>query len=165
MEPVKQILRLHQDGFSIKAIVRLTGISRPTVKKYLRRIHQAGQENLAPTTGNEPSLSATVYNVDTVPSASPRHQALLDHFNYAETELTKPGATKQLLWLEYKDLHPGGYGYSQYCYHFSQWLRHKEVVMHLEHKAAETIMIDFAGKKLRYTDLASGEVVECQVFI
>ena len=37
MEPVKQILPLYQDGFSIKAIVRLTGISRPTVKKYLRR--------------------------------------------------------------------------------------------------------------------------------
>ena len=165
MEPVKQILRLYQDGFSIKAIVRLTGISRPTVKKYLRRIQLAGQENLAPTTGNEPSLSATVYNADTVPSPSPRHQVLLDHFSYAEKELTKPGATKQLLWLEYKDLHPDGYGYSQYCYHFSQWLRHKEVVMHLEHKAAETIMIDFAGKKLRYTDLSSGEVVECQVFI
>jgi transposase len=165
MEPVKQILRLHQDGFSIKAIVRLTGISRPTVKKYLRRIQQGGQENLAPTASNERSLSAIVYDADTAPVSSPRHEVLLEHFSYAEKELTKPGVTKQLLWLEYKDQHPDGYGYSQYCYHFSQWLRHKEVVMHLEHKAAATIMIDFAGKTLRYTDLASGEVVECQVFI
>jgi transposase len=165
MEPVKQILRLHQDGFSIKAIVRLTGISRPTVKKYLRRIQQGGQENLAPTASNERSLSAIVYDPDTAPVSSPRHEVLLEHFSYAEKELTKPGATKQLLWLEYKDQYPDGYGYSQYCYHFSQWLRHKEVVMHLEHKAAETIMIDFAGKTLPYTDLATGEVVECQVFI
>jgi len=33
MEQLKQILRLRRDGFSIKAIVRHTGISRPTVKK------------------------------------------------------------------------------------------------------------------------------------
>lgn len=35
--------------------------------------------------------------------------------------------------------------------------------MHLEHRAAETIMVDFAGKKLPYTD--SGETIECHVFI
>ena len=110
MEPVKQILRLHQDGFSIKAIVRLTGISRPTVKKYLRRIQQGGQENLAPTASNERSLPAIVYDADTAPVSSPRHEVLLDHFSYAEKELTKPGVTKQLLWLEYKDQHPDGYG-------------------------------------------------------
>src|SRR5664279_75417 len=37
--------------------------------------------------------------------------------------------------------------------------------MHLEHKAAETIMIDFAGKKLSYVDSSGGEVIDCQVFV
>jgi transposase len=37
--------------------------------------------------------------------------------------------------------------------------------MHLEHRAGETLMVDFAGKKLSYTDPASGEVIACQVFV
>ena len=41
MEQLKQILRLKHDGLSIKAIVRHTGTSRPTIRKYLARIRDA----------------------------------------------------------------------------------------------------------------------------
>lgn len=37
--------------------------------------------------------------------------------------------------------------------------------MHLEYRTAELMMIDFAGKKLHYTDIDSGEVIPCQVFV
>jgi transposase len=60
---------------------------------------------------------------------------------------------------------PNDYNYSQYCYHFKEYLRHKEVVMHLEHTAAETIMVDFAGKKLSYVDPDTAEVIEFHVFV
>ena len=36
MEQLKQILILHQQGYAIKRIARDTGISKTTVKKYLR---------------------------------------------------------------------------------------------------------------------------------
>ena len=37
--------------------------------------------------------------------------------------------------------------------------------MHLEYQPADMIMVDFAGKKQRYVDVYSGEVIECQVFV
>ena len=37
--------------------------------------------------------------------------------------------------------------------------------MHLHHRCGETIMVDFAGKKLGYTVPTSGEIIACQVFI
>jgi transposase len=37
--------------------------------------------------------------------------------------------------------------------------------MHLEHKAGEEIMVDFAGQKLSYVDPSTGEVISCQVFV
>jgi hypothetical protein len=37
--------------------------------------------------------------------------------------------------------------------------------MHLEYAPADIIMVDFAGKKQRYVDVYSGEVIECQVFV
>jgi transposase len=165
MEQLKQILRLRQEGFSIKAIVRHTGISRPTVKKYLSLIRYAGVNDCDLSKLNGKELSNTVYNNDTSAHKGERYISLLEHFKYAETEVNKTGVTRQLLWLEYKDQKPDGYNYSQYCYHFNDFLRHKEVVMHLEHVAGEMIMIDFAGKKLSYVDIMSGEMIQCHVFI
>lgn len=37
--------------------------------------------------------------------------------------------------------------------------------MHLEYRAAEQIMMDFAGKKLCYTHADTGEVIQCEVFV
>jgi len=164
MEQLKQILRLRRDGFSIKAIVRHTGISRPTVKKYLSKIKDSGVDSDEAACFNNAELSAVMAK-DNTAAKSMRYLNLSEHFAYAEKEISKTGVTRQLLWLEYKRLHDDGYNYSQYCYHFKEYLRHKEVVMHLEHKAAETVMIDFAGKKLSYVDRDSAEVIECYVFV
>ena len=37
------------------------------------------------------------------------------------TELKKKGVTLQLLWEEYRQKEPRGYGYSRYCELYSQW--------------------------------------------
>ncbi len=165
MEKLKQILRLKQEGLSVKAIVRLTGISRPTVKKYLSRIKNTviDEADVDNYTGKE--LAQTAFNSDATECKGLRYQQLTNHFVYAETELKKTGVTRQLLWLEYKEQYPDGYHYSQYCYYLQEFLRHKEVVMHLEHTAGEVIMIDFAGRKLSYVDTATGELIPTQVFV
>lgn len=160
VELLKQILRLKQGGFSVSATSRTLGISRPTVIKYLRRLGDSDAASIS-----EEQLASSGYNQDILPHKSERYCRLLEHFTNVEKELTKTGVTKQLLWIEYKEQYPDGYNYSQYCFHFSEYLKNKEVVMHLEHRAGETIMIDFAGKKLCYTDPHSGEVIPCQVFV
>lgn len=161
VELLKQILRLNQDGFTVSATARLLGVSRPTVIKYLSRLDRS-----LPGDGSiEKQDIVSMYQQDTAPMGSPRYKTLIEHFQKAETALKKTGVTRQLLWMEYKAKQPDGYNYSQYCHHFSGFLKNKEVVMHLDHRAAEMIMIDFAGKKLCYTDPDSGEVVTCQVFV
>lgn len=148
------ILRLQELGFSIKGIARQLGLARHSICRYLS---DQGWDS-------HPSDTAA-------PVAPPRIglplriQQLHEHFSYAERELKKTGVTRQIPWLEYKDNLPGGFQYSHYCYHFQQYLRTKDVVMHLEHKPGDETMIDFAGKKLSYVDLPSGEVIECQVFV
>lgn len=160
VELLKQILRLKQDGFSTSAIARSTGISRPTVIKYLSRLRDTD-----PACTSTEQVAAAGYHHDSTPHKGQRYHQLREHFQYAEKELKRTGVTRQLLWIEYKEAHPDGYNYSQYCYHFSEFVKQKEVVMHLEHKAGEAIMMDFAGKKLGYTNPATGEVIECEVFV
>lgn len=160
VELLKQILRLKEGGLSVSAIARTLGVSRPTVIKYLGRL-----KGIDVTSISEEQLSQASYLHDPTPYKGVRYQSLLEHFSQAEKELNRTGVTRRLLWIEYKELCPDGYNYSQYCHHFSGYLKNKEVVMHLEHPAGEKIMVDFAGKKLYYTDPFSGELVSCQVFI
>lgn len=160
MEQLKLILRLHQNGYSKKQIARQTGISRNTVKKYLAKQIAIETDNLS-----LPKLHAIGFYDDSISFISNRYERLIEHFRQVEGSLKQTGVTRQLLWQEYRYIDDQGYNYSQYCYHFNEYLRHKEVVMHLEHKPAETTMIDFAGKKLSYVDRDTGELIQCQIFI
>lgn len=165
MEDIRSVIRLHRDGFSNYAINEHTGISLPTIRKYLRRLQDGELSAEQVLSLDNKTLREICFPPKQREDTDIRLRQLLSHFATAEKELTKTGVTKQLLWIEYKELCPDGYNYSQYCYHFSGYLKQKEVVMHLEHKAGEKIMMDFAGKKLSYTCFDSGEVIACEVFV
>jgi hypothetical protein len=62
MEQLKQVLNLYSEGQSIKAIVRLTGLSRNTVRAYLARGSVAACD---PASHNDAELAAALYNQDT----------------------------------------------------------------------------------------------------
>jgi transposase len=161
MEQLKQVIKLYREGQSIKGIVRLTGLSRNTVRSYLSR----ASEDVCHTTQTDKALADIFYNQDVAAYKSDRYRQLLKHFEGVDRELSQPGVTRQLLWREYLEVHPDGYAYSQYCYHLQQFLRNKDVVMHLEYTPGEQIMVDFAGKKYHYTDEQTGERICCQVFV
>jgi transposase len=162
MEQLKRVLTLYNEGQSIKSIVRLTGLSRNTVRSYLSRIAE-DDSNACNQTDRE--LAASFYNQDSANFKSKRYDDLIRHFEGSERELSRPGVTRQLLWREYMEQHPDGYAYSQYCYHLHLLLGKKDVVMHLEYKPGEQTMIDYAGKKYHYLDVETGELVPCEVFV
>jgi transposase len=141
MEQLKQILQLKNDGISIREIARRVHISRNSVRKYLSRCH-TGTDNLS-----DKQLADEAYNNEQLQTNTERKLQLLEHFRYAESELSKTGVTRLLLWNEHLLKNPGGYGYSQYCDQFKSYLKHKDVSMHLEYNAADIMMVDFAGKK------------------
>jgi transposase len=163
MEQLKQVLQLKKDGVAIREIVRRTGISRNAVKRYLSRLEPHAGDAVVDLTNKQ--LADKAYDNDTLSFTTGRQDALMKHFMYAEKELHKTGVNRQMLWVEYKEQHPDGYTYSRYCYHFNNFLKHTDVSMHLEYEAGDMIMIDFAGKKLRYINADDKEVIQCEVFI
>lgn len=160
MEQLKQILQLRNDGVAIREIARRTGISRNSVKKYLERFKQQ-----QPSVLSEVQIAQTAYSSNDQQVGDERLEALINHFTKVQKELSKTGVTRQLLWQEYKELHADGYNYSQYCYHFKNFLLHKDVAMHLEYTAGDMMMIDFAGQTLNYVVAGTGEMITCQVFV
>jgi transposase len=81
-------------------------------------------------------------------------------------ELQKKSVTKHLLWQEYCQQTPlNPYSYSQFCHHFRQWCKKKEVPMRQLHRAGEKLFVDYAGQTMPITDPNTGEVKEAQIFI
>ena len=80
-------------------------------------------------------------------------------------ELLRKGVTLVLLWEEYKEEHPQGYGLTQFCQYFSQWEKKSRLVMRQEHRAGEKTFLDFSGLRVPWLDLATGEIHQAEVFL
>lgn len=159
MDHLLQIIQLKKDGVAIREIVRRTGVSRNSVRKYLSKLGDAD----VPLTNKE--LADTAYNNEQLEQDAQRLQNLFTYFKAKAGDLSKTGVTRQLLWHEYLLVHPDGYGYSQFCYHLQSYHRNRDLSMHMEYKPGDMIMIDFAGKKQHYVDEDTGERITCEVFV
>ena len=159
MEQLKQIIQLNNDGIGIREMARRIGISRNSVRKYLALLDSSNEDL------SNKGLADKAYNNELLEHNTKRLGQLIQHFLYAGSELSKTGVTRQLLWYEYLQQHPDGYGYSHYCYRLNDYLKQKDVSMHLEYQPGDMIMMDFAGKKQHYVDLQTGECISCQVFV
>lgn len=167
MNLAKQVQQLSGDGVSIKEIVRRTGISRKTVRKYLRMMQLLPQqiEGEQSIQVSDKQLADIIYNNDVAPVPGRRLVNLVEHFEYAKKERHKTGVNKQILWVEYLDQYPDGYKYSQYCRLFMKHLKNSDVAFHWDYKPGEFTQIDFAGKQLCYVNKETAEKMWCQVFV
>ena len=113
MSKVKQIIRLKENGVALQTIARSVGISRNTVKKYLKLIKAKGYPNHELLTKEDEFLERLLSDPD--PETRARHESLEKMFPYIEKELKRTGVNRWILWGEYKDKHSDGYSYPHFC--------------------------------------------------
>jgi transposase len=68
-----------------------------------------------------------------------------------------------VLWEEYRQVHPDGYGYSRFCDLFREFERRLSPVMRQHHAAGDKVFVDYSGKKLAIVDPATGVVREAEM--
>jgi transposase len=164
MSKIRQILRLHSQGRSKLQIADQTGVSRNTLKKYLKEFEQSGLSYAEITALCDKDLE----DLFTKPGAKPpnaRMETLFSLFPAMDKELKRKGVTRYLLWQEYKRKHPDGYGKSQFKIYFAQWKAQVNPSMRIDHKAGDKLYVDFAGDKLSIIDKQTGEVQQVEVFV
>jgi transposase len=164
MSQIKQLLQLHAQGNSIKSIARTLGISKNTVKSYLNKFKGLKIETDILLSMDEMELESK-FHAGNPAYKEPRYEYLKNHLDYYEKELKKTGVTRYLLWEEYRQSNPGGYGYTQFVFHLNQQLVARKPSMVLSHEPGHKLFVDFAGKKLSYIDRQTGEIIECPVFV
>lgn len=164
MEKIREIIRLYEKSkLSERAIARALKISRPAVKQYIEQIKNSDLDYKDLLTTNDDVLLEILEN-NKIPDKK-RYETLVTKFEYFAKELKHTGVTLQRLWQEYREEHPDGYGYSQFCYHYQIWRDDNELAMHMDHKAGDKMFVDFTGKHLEIVDKETGEIKQVEVFI
>lgn len=172
MSQIKQLIILNRQGKGAKTIARILDISKNTVKTYLfkldklltgKRAEKITIETLLNL--DEPELYA-LFHPGNPSYKDSRYDYFKANLEYYQKELEKIGVTRMLLWEEYRLTNADGYSYSQFCFHLDQQQAAKgKPTMVLDHKPAEKLYIDFAGKTIPYIDTETGEVISCQLFV
>ena len=144
MEKAKEILRLSLTmGLSQREVANGTGCSLGMVNAVLARVKEAGAAD--PLSLNAKELGSIVY-----PAEAGRKKEEVD-FQYIDREMKKKGITLFLLWEEYKVEHPEGYMYSQFCARYREFRKQNSVYMRKVYKAAERVLVDWAGLTMKYS--------------
>lgn len=164
MRKIKEVLRLKAAGHANRAIARSLRIAHSTVREYLSRAEVAELGWPLPEGLTEAELEARLF-----PPPRPSNvERPLPDWAEVHRELKakkRTGVTLQLLWIEYKEDHPDGLQYSQFCELYRRWRGSLDLVLRQEHRAGEKVFVDFAGQTVPVVDRATGEVRESQIFV
>ena len=165
MRHITEILRLRfSNHLSVREIARSCGLPTSTVGDYLKRAQTASLEwPLPQELGSEALLQALMSGPET-PPPHPEARDLPD-WEWVHKELRRKNVTLRLLWREYRQTHPQGYGYSRFCELYGRWAGTLDPVLRQVHVPGEKLFVDWAGQTVAIYNPADGTVSEASVFV
>ncbi|MDP2731035.1 MAG: IS21 family transposase [Dehalococcoidales bacterium] len=168
MRKIKEVLRLKFEcNLSEREIARSCQISRTTVADYLRRATISGLNWAEAAALGEVQLVERLFPVmPPVEKPTSIQRPAPDYADLYKQLRTyrKFNLTLTQLWIEYKEAHPDGYQYSQFCEHYRRWRGKLDYVMRQEHRAGEKLFIDYCDG-LSLVDPFTGEIILTQLFL
>jgi transposase len=161
MRNIREVLRLTAAGMSSRKIAASLSIGASTVIDCLHRARRAGLGWPLADEIDDAILELRLYP----PRPTTKEQRPLPNWAVVQRELKRPGVTRELLWQEYRDEHPSGYGYSRFCDLHRAWEKRISPTMRQTHIAGERMFVDYAGTKLQVIDWTTGEILTAELFV
>jgi hypothetical protein len=111
MRRVREVLRLRTAGVGLNEIARRVGVAPSTVRLTLTRLASAGLSWPLPAEMTDSALEAALFAAIGTKQGHRRR----DEPDWSEIhrELKRKHVTMAMLWDEYSERHPDGYGYSR----------------------------------------------------
>jgi len=169
MNLIKQVLQLKKLGESNRGVAKKLPIDKETVNGYMRTIKDNNWQIPELIKIDDPELER-MFHAGNPAYTDNRMEEFLSLLPYFREQLSNPKlhVSRFLLFEEYRKGHPNGYGKSQFFFHLKQNLvAQKDIVtvMANTYKPGEKLMVDYAGDKLSYIDLDTGEIIKVEVFV
>ncbi len=163
MQQLRQMLRLHHDGVSAREIGRTLGVARSTIQDNLERARVAGISWPLPAEWTDEFVEQRLFVRAGVKPGRRRHTE--PDWAALARELKRSGVNLMVLWEEYRESHPDGYGYSRFCDLYREFERRLSPVMRQHHVAGDKMFVDYSGKKIAIVDPSTGEVRDAEIFV
>jgi transposase len=163
MRQLRHLLRLHHSGVSAREIGRLLGVARSTIQDNLKRAAAAGLAWPLAEDITDEVLEQRLFGRAGIATGQRRYTE--PDWATLARELKRPGVTMTILWEEYRDVHPEGYGYSRFCDLLRGFERRLTPVMRQHHVAGEKAFVDYSGKRIGIADPETGEIREAEIFV
>jgi transposase len=163
MRHIHEVLRLkYQNQLSIREIARSCGLPASTVGDYLQRAAAAGLSWPLPEGQLETELLGRLLPG---PAAGPGASLAVPDWPALHQELGRKGVTLRLLWQEYRQGQPEGYGYSRFCELYQRWADTLEPVLRQVHTPGERMFVDWAGQTVPIHNAQDGSVSAAHLFV
>jgi transposase len=163
MRQLRQMLRLAADGISAREIASMLGVARSTIQDNMNRAAAAGLTWPLPGEMTDDAIEEKLFARAGVKQGQRRRPE--PDWAALAVEMRKPAVTLQILWDEYRAIHPDGYGYSRFCELYRGFERRLSPTMRQEHVAGDKVFVDYSGKKIAIVDRRTGEVREAELFV
>lgn len=165
MTNYREILRLANIGLNRTSIGTTLGYSRNTVADVLKRAEAKNISWPLPGGMSDVELEASLYPEKAAKGANRR----MPDYEKIHKDLGRRGVTFSLLWDEYcADCRQTGeipYGFTQFRYHYYEYVQQNKATMHIEHKPGYEVEVDWAGAKLSIMDSDIGEMQPAYLFV
>ena len=159
MLKAREILRLkYEAGLSLRDIGRSCNCGKSTVSEVLERAEKA--RITWPIKLGDKQLMSVLY-----PPVGTQKSPPEPDLEYIFFEMKKKSVTLMLLWEEYKEKHPDGIMYTQFCERYRNLKKNNNISMHIEHKGGEEVQVDWAGQTMSYVEPETGEVKAANLFV
>ena len=163
MRQLRHVLRLHHEGVSAREIGRRLGVARSTIQDNLKRARRRDWRGRWRTTSPTTFWSSGCSGARASRPAMRRR--IEPDWAALARELKRPGVTMMILWEEYRETHPDGYGYSRFCDLLRGFERRLTPVMRQHHVAGDKAFVDYSGKRIGIVDPETGEIREAEIFV
>ncbi len=120
LRTIREILRLkYENNLSNRAIARACRVSNSTVGDYLVRAERAGVKWPLAENCSESEMYEKLFPGEEKTAAISERP--IPNWEEIYRELSRHGVTLMLLWREYREKHPDGYGRTQFFEHYQDW--------------------------------------------
>ena len=164
MSKTKEVLRLkYLSDLSNRNIEKLGVASKSAVSNISTHFEKSGLSIDEALEMEDAKLSALLF--PELKQYQPKTDKPHPDWNYIHSELSKKGMTRLLLWQEYKEQHPNGYGYSQFKEYYNRYKKVLNPSMRQVHYAGDKLFVDFSGVTMPIANAITGEIRKAQIFV
>ena len=166
MRHVREILRLKAEGASDQLTARCVGLARSTVRATCERATAAGLAWPLDEGLTDEALAALLFAQPGKATARGVRRKPEPDWAAIHLDLKRPHMTKALVWQEYREANPDGYGYSRFCELLGAFAEKLAPTMRQAHRAGEKMFVDFAGATIPILiDARTGQTHQAQIFV